>query len=59
MVRIAFEDPLIGGFGAVILETTVSTGAVKNEGCKSYIFLLFVHMTDLKPYVFFSQWCRW
>jgi hypothetical protein len=54
MIRIAVKHTSVCSFGVVILKC-VKTGNDDLLGDSTYVFLLFVNMTDLEPDIFFGQ----
>ncbi len=59
VVRVPLEDSLVGGLGAVKLQSGVSDCLLANPGgLKTYVLLLFVHMADLEPDILLRQWRR-
>ena len=57
MIGITLENTPIGKFGVVILQY-VRVARTRLRIVSTYVFLLFVHMTNLEPDVFLSQ-RRW
>ena len=57
MIGITLENTPIGKFGVVILQY-VRVARTRLRIVSPYVFLLFVHMTNLEPDVFLSQ-RRW
>lgn len=58
MIGIALKNTPIGKFGIVILQY-VRIARTKLQIVSPYVFLLFVHMTNLEPDVFLGQRCWW
>ena len=57
MIGITFQDAAVGALGCFELQTMLASFE-QVQGC-TYLFLLFVNMSDLEPDVLFGQRARW
>ena len=54
MFWVSVQDPTICAFGTFVLQKAVSKEDLKHKS-PTHIFLLFVHMANLEPDIFFIQ----
>lgn len=57
VVRVALQHACVRGFGRIVLRQGQRKVMMTKETL-AYVFLLLMHMTDLKPDVFFAEWSR-